>query len=482
MSEVIVRMPPSPTGKLHLGTARTVLFNYVFAKSHNGAIVFRWEDTDIERSNKAFEAEILEGLSWLGMRFPEEASIMVHQTDSLSEHKGRLEKLWEEGKVFPCFVTPEEIDQMREKAHKERTNFVFWSPYRDWDRAQLEAEMMTGKPYAWRFKTPQDRLIEWEDMVRGGVQINSKVLGDYVVARNNGTILYILANVFDDQAQSISHVIRGEDHITNTPKQLLLWEALGVNPPVYGHIPLVVDTEGKKLSKRVGTVLIADFRAQGYLPEAVLNGLAFLGWNPKTTEEIFSLSELIEVFKVEHINPAASKYDEAKIAWYNQKWAMRLDIEILYNRFLEWSEAYDPEPLKTCMEDATKCQKILEIVREKSPKFSDYWDNMAYFYEAPEVNEDLLEHEKMKVDKALSKSVLSEIATLLQNMDEVDLNRENLREICIERIQEMGLKNGQFLWPFRVALSGKDKSAGPFEMVEILGKEESLNRINAYLK
>ncbi len=483
---VIVRMPPSPTGHLHLGTARTALFNYLFAKRYNGEIVFRWEDTDKERSKAEHETEILAGLKWLGLDFEAESSLMVRQTESLARHTEVLMALWEKGKVFPCFTTPEELETLREEANKNKQNFVFWSPSRDQDRATLEVEMESGKPFAWRLKVPKNEVITYTDEIRGEAKVNTATLGDFVVARSDGSVLYMLANVIDDHEQRISHVIRGEDHISNTPKQLLCWRALEVEPPVYAHIPLVLDSQKRKLSKRRVepgvAVLVSDFQQQGFVPEAVLNGLAFIGWNPKTTtDEVFSRTELESIFELNGVNKGAAQYDFEKMRWYNQQWLQTLSPEALVETYLRWAEMYAPDVFSLIQSETNKLTLVLPVVAEKAKTMAEFYEELAYFLTAPEPDTNAIGNEKMKVDVVLAKRVLEEVAMLLQNVEATDFNAAVIREKSIEAIARMELKNGQFLWPFRWALSGRAKSAGPFEIAAILGKEESLKRINAYL-
>lgn len=483
---VVVRMPPSPTGHLHLGTARTALFNYLFAKKNNGEIVFRWEDTDKERSKTEHETEILEGLKWLGLDFEKESSLMIRQTDCLDRHTEVLKELWEQGKVFPCFTTPAELDALREVANQKKEGFVFWSPSRDADRATLETEMKSGKPFAWRLKVPMNEWLTYHDEIRGETKVSTATLGDFVVARSDGSVLYLLANVIDDHEQHISHVIRGEDHISNTPKQLLCWRALGVEPPVYAHIPLVLDSQKRKLSKRRVepgvAVLVPDFQAQGFLPEAVLNGLAFIGWNPKTTtDEVFTRSELEKIFDLAGVNKGAAQYDFEKMRWYNQQWLQRLTPEALTSAFLDWTEQFDDAHLELLKANQDKLPKVLPVVAQKAKAFGEFYDELAYFLVAPTVDTSRLVNEKMKVDEALAIEVLKEVAMLLQKIEVADFTAEVIRERSVESIAKMELKNGQFLNPFRYALSGRDKSAGPFEIAAIIGPEESLRRIKAYL-
>ncbi len=488
---VIVRMPPSPTGFLHLGTARTVLFNYLFSKSQNGTIVFRWEDTDLERSKTEFEEEILEGLAWLGMDFVAENTEFQRQTENGDFHQEMLKALWENEKIFPCFLTTEEIDAQREAAQKAKQNFVLWSPSRDEDKAALQTRMEGDEAFVWRLRVPKDQDIVFKDLIRGDVTINSSTIGDITVARADGSVLYPLANVLDDWQQGITHVIRGEDHIYNTPKQLLIWEALGEIPPsppltsgevvipVYGHIPLVLNHAGAKLSKRnvePGTcILVRDFRAQGFLPQGVINGLAFLGWHPKTEEEHFSLEDLIERFDIKGINNASAKYDFEKMKWFNNAWMNQLDQETLVEHFLDWNETYH-DGAYAGVESETLV-KAISVCRQKAKTFVDLEAELQYLlFDIPAPDSALLANEKMKVTPEIASTVISSMIEILENWSG-EVTADLVKEKCIEKIQELELKNGQFLWPVRYSLSGKEKSVSPFDMVEIFGLEESVERL-----
>lgn len=477
MSDIIVRMPPSPTGHLHLGTARTGLFNYLFAKKNNGKIIFRWEDTDRERSKSEFESEILEGLKWLGMDFQAESSKFVRQTENREKHEEALKKLWENNKIFPCFSTTEEIDQKREEAQKNKQNFVFWSPFRDLERSEAERKM-TSEKFVWRIKCPSNQEIIFKDLVKGKISVNSDTIGDFAVARSDGSVLYMLANVVDDLGCQTSHVIRGDDHISNTPKQILILEALEEKPFIYAHIPLVLDQKRRKLSKRnvePGVcILISDFQKAGFLAEAVTNGLAFLGWNPKNTEEIFTLKNLGEIFDLSHVNKAGAQYDFEKMEWFNQMWMKSLPLDDICNRFLDWQKVYG----KNLDYDIEKLSKSINLIREKSKTFANLEadiDYLCFDVSGPEAEK--FANPKMKVDTELAKKVLTEIKNLLENITDKEFTAAYIKEKSVEKIKEMGLKNGQFLWPFRYALSVREKSCGPFDMAEILGKEESLKRL-----
>ena len=464
---VLVRMPPSPTGGLHLGTARTALFNWLFAKKNDGEIIFRWEDTDLERSKKEHEIAILEGLKWLGMDFEKEAKAFYRQTECADLHQKYLAKLWAEGKIFPCFTTPEELQDLREKAAKSRENFVFWSPFRDLPRQEAEEKMKT-EPFVWRLKVEKNRWITFKDLIRKKVSVNTDTLGDFAIARSDNSVLYYLANVIDDWTQGVTHVIRGEDHISNTPKQILLYEALGAEMPKFGHIPLVLDKNKKKLSKRNVDpeicVLIPDFQKQGFIPEGVINGLVFLGWHPKTTEEIFSLADLEKIFELKNVNPAAAQYDFEKMKWFNAHWMRKVDINKLQKYFADFS-------------GQEVGLKYLELAREKARNLIELQDELRYLTSNPGFDKSLFVHEKMGLDIEQGQKTCEIIYNLLSDLDESEFNREKIREISVAKIAELGWKNGPFMWPFRVALSNRRGSAGPFEIAEVIGKTETLKRL-----
>ncbi len=471
-------MPPSPTGPLHLGTARTALFNYLFAKKYGGKIIFRWEDTDQERSEKRFETEILTGLKWLGMDFSKESPQIFRQTENQKFHQKMIDQLWETGKIFPCFLSPKEIDSLRKKARDKKRNFVFWSPFRDLEKSELEKKITNKEKFVWRLKTPRNKEIIFHDLIRGEIKVNSETIGDFVIARNDGSALYLGANVFDDIQQAVTHILRGEDGLPNAPKQILIFEAITEKVPQYGHIPLVLDTQGKKLSKRNVDpnicVLISDFQKAGFVPEAVVNGLAFLGWNPKTTDEIFSLSELEKKFSIENVNSAAGKYDFEKMCFFNKKWLEKLSIENVKTYFEKWIADFAPEA-KTFI-SAPNFTAGINLSREKAKTFNEFLPELEYLCADPGMEKNRILNEKFGVDDQQAKIILNAILEMVKKIAEDKFNREFLREKSIEKIAELELKNGAFLHPFRTAISNRDRSFSPFEIAEVLGKTETIHR------
>lgn len=475
---VRLRMPPSPTGALHLGTARTALFNWIYARSHKGEIIFRCEDTDLERSKSEFEVQILEGLAWLGMDFVHDADGFFRQTENAPLHQEHLMRLWEEEKVFPCFVTPEEIEQMRNTAAKEKRNFVFWSPYRDTPRTEAEKKMQES-PFVWRLRVEKDRTVTFHDEVRGTIETRTDTLGDFVVARGDGSVLYLLANVIDDALQGITHIIRGEDHISNTPKQILIFEALGWGLPVYAHIPLVLDSAKRKLSKRNTDpevcVLIPDFQKAGFVPQAVVNGLALTGWNPKTTQELFSLQELIDIFDIKGVHAGGAQYDFQKMRWLNREWMNRISVQELLERMQQWAAFSGTDMATYAAHPGYK--KAVELLREKAHTLAEIHADLEYILTDTGLDTSLLLNEKMKVTPENLPESLAFTRKIVESIPESDFTAENLKNIFMERIPQEGFTNGQVLWPARVALTNRAKSAGFFEVAEIIGKAETLRRL-----
>lgn len=477
---VIVRMPPSPTGFLHLGTVRTMLTNYLFARKNDGKIIFRWEDTDKERSKKEFEEEIFEGFEWLGMGIEKIADQILRQTENDALHREYLLKLWETDKIFPCFLTPEEGQKRREEAQKNKQNFVFWSDDRDTDKSELQARIDSGEAFVWRMRCPKEQKIIFDDMIKGRIEVMSDTLGDFAIARRDGSVLYLAANVIDDSTQGVTHVIRGEDHISNTPKQILVYQAFGFNIPAFAHIPLVLDHQRKKLSKRnvlPGVcVLIKDFRAAGFVPEAVINGLAFLGWNPKSHEEIFSLEELEKIFEIDHMSSGAAQYDFEKMKWYQTHWMRTLPRDKVIGYFQDWQRMHDKPVFESDI-----FARAFDISRAKMQDFAEIEDNMTYFLQSPMVDRVLILNEKMGLTAEKAKEILLDIKGMLENIDETLWQKEEIKRRSIERIESLRVKTGLYLWPFRTTLSGRDKSVGPFEIADVVGKTETLDRIRTVL-
>lgn len=429
--EVIVRIPPSPTGNLHTGTARTALFNYLFAKKNNGKIILRFEDTDTARSTKEFEENITEGLSWLGIDYDEK----YYQSKRRDIYKKYIQQLLDEDKVY---ISKEEV-----KDENSRSEVI-------------------------RFRN-LNKVITFHDEIRGEISFDTTELHDFVIAKSIDEPLYHIAVVIDDFEMNISHIIRGDDHISNTPRQILLQEAIGAPRPIYAHIPLILGPDKSKLSKRHGATALTSFRDQGYLPEAFINFLSLLGWNPGTDQEIFSMKELVESFDLKQIQKGGAIFNPEKLNWFNKQYIKKMDDDSFMHIFSE-----QVPNLKVSGEQMTK---IMPLIKERIETIQDIKKlynegELSYFESSPEYDAEML---KWKKTETLSetKEYLEEVVRLLTPL--TNFSKESIKEAVWEYAGKIG--KGDVLWPFRVALSGKQQSPDPFDLAYILEKEETLQRL-----
>ncbi len=440
---VVVRFAPSPTGTLHVGSARTALFNYVFAKKLGGKFVLRIEDTDQERSKKEYEDNILEGLAWLGISHDE----LYRQSERGDVYKKHLEKLVESGAAY--------ISKEEAKAEGKSAEVI-------------------------RFKNP-NKEITFTDIIRGDITFDTTELGDFVIAKNMDRPLYHLAVVVDDFEMGITHVIRGEDGISNTPRQMLIQDAIGAPRPQYAHLPLILGEDRSKLSKRHGAVSVTEFREQGYLPEAMVNMLGLLGWHPAGDEDIFTMKEFIQDFSLEKVQKGGAIFNMEKLDWVNKEHLKKLPLADL----MEQIEAYIPKNIRELSGySKERLEIIVPLIMERISKLGEVatmaeGGELSYFFTAPEYSEpekivwkkDTREEAKKHVEKLLE---------LLGAMDEKNFNAETVKEAVWGYAEEVG--KGNVLWPLRYTLSGQDKSPDPFTLAEVLGKEETLSRLSAVSK
>lgn len=436
---VITRIPPSPTGHLHIGTARTALFNYLFAKHHGGKMVFRSEDTDKTRSTKEYETEIIEGLRWLGLIWDNET--IVRQSERATIYRGYLEKM----------IAAETAYLSKEESKNN------------------PGEMVTVV----RLKNPNE-VITFNDMVRGDISFDTTELGDVVIARNLDDALYHFTVVVDDFEMGVTHVLRGEDHISNTPRQILIQQALGFSRPMYAHLPLILATDRSKMSKRHGAVSLNEYRKAGYTKEAILNYLAMLGWNPGTDQELFTLNELVDTFDVHHIHKAGAVFDIKKFAWFNKEYLNRLtEIEFKDYIFVDFPEQLSDLPLWS----SERFEKLIPTIRERISTRTEFHEETKkgeydYFFDTPNyATEDI----KWKNDDSVS-AVLPRLVKTTELLANADFTSpETLKNALWAYAEETG--RGEVLWPIRMALSGKKHSPDPFTLAFILGKEETLTRL-----
>ncbi len=489
--EIRVRIAPSPTGYLHIGTARTALFNYLFAKSQGGKFILRIEDTDLERSNEKFTKEIIGSLHWLGIDYDEGPDVggpfgPYRQSERLETYKKYLQQLLDENKAYFCFCSEEELEAERQAQMKRGEAPVYSGRCANLSKVEIEKCLAEGKKPVIRFRMPAKKII-FDDLIKGALEFDTKLIGDITIAKNFDAPLYNFAVVVDDYTMKISHVIRGEDHISNTPKQIAMIEALSFPKPKYGHIPLTLAPDRTKLSKRHGATAIADYRATGYLSEALLNFMAFMGWNPKTDQEFFTKEELIKNFSIENMNRAAAIFNIEKLNWLNGHYIRQMDLSELTEKCLpylvnanlvgetgngEWKIVDTGESI---IFDQLK--KIISLEQERLIKLADLPELISFFFQKNLVyDKGILIWKKMTAGEVAEH--LSEVKKFLEKIAPADFTKSYLEENLKKLIEEKKLGMGETLWPFRVALTGRKASPPPFEIAEILGKEKTIARID----
>lgn len=487
---VCTRFPPSPTGFLHVGSLRTALYNYLFARKHKGRFIFRLEDTDRARTVAGAAENLIETLKWAGLTYDEGPDIggphaPYVQSERMEIYKKYAHELLGSGAAFHCFCTPERLEEMRKKQEAHKLAPRYDGNCRKMSDAEMEEHLAEKIPCVVRQKIPESGEVVWKDLVRGEVSFQCDVIDDQILLKSDGFPTYHLANVVDDHLMEITHVIRGEEWVSSTPKHILLYRAFGWKVPEFAHLPLLLNKDRSKLSKRQGDVSVEDYRAKGYLPEAVINFIALLGWHPggNETQEIFSLEELVEKFSLEKVHKGGAVFDLEKLDWMNWQWQRKKfeadpgdrDEKLLKlcGEFLadEWKN--DPAFLKRCLH--TVEEKILQ-------KPSDAKEYIEFYFKKTLADARvLIANPKMKVDIATAKRALEAVTASLESFDGFD-DQEKLKARLIEVVEKLGLKTGQVLWPTRVALTGEQFSPGVFEVLWALGKKLAIERLTQMTK
>jgi len=442
--KVVTRFAPSPTGFLHSGAYRTAVFSYLFAKKHCGEFILRIEDTDKERSKKEYEDNIMESLSWLNMSY----NAFYRQSENAPRHKEILEKLISEEKAY---ISKEEAK----------------------DGSGVIKEIV-------RFKNP-NRIVSFVDVIRGEIKMDTTDLGDFVIAKNLNEPLFHLAVVVDDADEGVTHIIRGDDHISNTPRHILLYEALGFEVPTYAHLPLVLSEDRTKLSKRKGAKAITEYRDQGYLPSAMLNFITMIGFNDGTEKEIFSMDELIQAFDLEKVQKGGAVFNPVKLDWLNKE-----HIKLMSDaNFKAYTLSYMSDELKSLPTFETRIDAILPIIKERINKFGDIREmeaagELQYFFTDSSYNSALLLCAE-KQRKGKESMTITDLVPIYENLKSTisgitTFSPESVKEAIWPYAEQEG--RGLVLWALRTALSGKERSPDPFTLVSIFGKEESIRRID----
>ena len=475
MEPVRVRFAPSPTGYLHVGGARTALFNWLFARHEGGVFVLRIEDTDRARSDEAMTGAILDGLSWLGLGWDEGP---LHQADGVERHRADGRTLLERGRAYRCFCTKDVVDaRLAERDERARAR-GYDRHCRSIERAESERRAAAGEPFALRFDVPAG-TTGWDDAVHGRIVFDNTEIEDFVVLRSDATPVYNLAVVSDDIAMRISHVIRGDDHISNTPKQILIYEALEARLPTFAHVPMILGPDGKRLSKRHGATSIGEYRALGILPDALFNFLALLGWSPGADEEILSRDELIRRFTLDGINKKSALFDPTKLRWMNGQYLMRMSAEELESPVIEALTAAGFEDVEARLGGRDRLLRWIELFKIRARSIEDIatqaapYLGVAVSYDQAAVAKHWKHHD-----------VADRLATLRERLAQVEPwdDQARLERAVREHAESSGIGAGKLIHPLRVALTGQSASPGIFDVLALLGRERSLDRIDAAIE
>ena len=472
-----VRIAPSPTGNLHVGTARAALFNYLFARHTGGAFILRIEDTDLERSDPKFEKNIIEGLAWLGIIADEDPVrggpyAPYRQSERRATYKKYITQLLETDCAFYCFHSERELAVEKEELIHAKRPALHLCEFRTLPYEEARLLQETKPDCIIRFKTPVATHIAFDDLIKGLIQFDAGLLGDFSIAKNPDTPLYNFAVVVDDADMQITHVIRGDDHLSNTPKQMLLIEALGFAQPQYAHLPLILGPDRTKLSKRHGTTSIEEYRAAGYLPEALFNFIALLGWNPGHEKELFIQKELIEQFSLERVQKSGAVFDSIKLDWMNGEYIRKTPIDELAKLAVPYIATFLQCAMPNDQFSREYIERVVALEQPRLKKLSEIGERVEYFFREPEYDKEVLRWKQMNdTDIRSSLEAVEKIIARLQ----LPLSPSDIETALLAEIGEGD--RGRTLWPLRVALTGKKASPGPFEIIAILGKEATLERI-----
>ncbi len=478
-----VRFAPSPTGHLHIGGARTALFNYLFARHTGGVFILRVEDTDQERSTSEAVRHIIDGMQWLGLGWDEGPEIggphgPYFQTERLDIYREHAERLLGEGKAYRCFCSPEELAAKREAAQKEGRPPKYDQTCRDADPAAASARAK-NEPCVIRFAMPDAGEIVIDDLIKGEVRFQTGLLDDFVILKSDGLPTYNFAAVVDDYLMKITHVIRGDDHISNTPRQIMLYEALGFGaPPLFAHMSMTLGPDGARLSKRHGATAVIDYRTQGYLPDALVNYIAFLGWSPGTTQEIMTREELVKEFTIERMGKSANIFDYEKLLWINGEYIRMLTVDELAGMVLPYLRdagyvGENPSP-----EEMAYITAVVGLEQERLRTLAEVTEVTDFFF-TDSVNYDEAAWNKIMTQDHI-RSYLDNLGMKLKDIE--PWAAADIEAMMRQLAEELGLKTAQAFHPLRVAVSGRMQGPGLFEIVEVLGRNRVVKRVTQALE
>ncbi|MBI5022814.1 MAG: glutamate--tRNA ligase [Candidatus Magasanikbacteria bacterium] len=481
LSGIRVRFAPSPTGFLHVGSLRTALYNYLFARQNNGDFILRIEDTDRTRYVEGAVESLLKILTTVGLRWDEGPMLdgkekgkfgPYVQSERTKIYKKHAEELIEKGHAYHCFCSADRLEKLRETQQANKLPTMYDGLCRGLDKSIIAEKLKNNQPHVIRLAVPKEGSTNFNDVVRGAAAFENKLIDDQVLVKSDGFPTYHLANVVDDHLMEITDVIRGDEWLSSTPKHILLYKAFGWTPPRFAHIPLLLNPDKSKLSKRQGDVAVEDYLKKGYLPEVLINFVALLGWNPGTEQEIFSLPELIKVFDITKVHQAGAVFNLEKLDWMNCEYIKKMPLN-------ELVKICQPFLVGACLEVAgQKLENIIGLERERLKKLIDFPAAVEFFFKEPRYDAKILIWKKSD-----QKTICSRLKTLIKFYDTFtwDWSEQWIEQATLDLIIKEKLENGTTLWPMRVALSGREASPGPFAIAEILGKEETIKRLKAAL-
>ena len=485
---ISTRFAPSPTGFLHVGSLRTALYCYLIAKQNSGKFLLRVEDTDQKRSVEGAMPAVLDALKWAGIE-PDEGVVGFENNDVVEKgdcgpylqskrlkiYEQHANILLEKGCAYYCFCTPERLAQVRERQEKNHEASGYDGHCRELDINEIKNNLSANVPYVVRLKMPKTGVTEFTDLIKGKVSFKNEFVDDQVLLKTDGFPTYHLAVVVDDHLMAITHVIRGDEWLSSTPKHIYLYECFGWEKPVFAHLPLLLNADKSKLSKRQGDVAVGDYIKKGYLPEALINFVAFLGWNPGDDREIFSLAELAKEFSLEKVNKSGAVFNLEKLDWYNKYYLRQLSNEQVAELVLPFF-GDKIKDLRLKIEDFAN---VIGLEKGRVTTLAELPEAVGFVFNLPDYLADMLIWKKSSPEEAIK--ILSELKDWLNTKSVQPKNKIDWEKRVGEWIVQKSYSNGVVLWPLRVALSGQEKSPGPYEIAAVLGKDEVLKRLEVAL-
>ncbi|HIF29422.1 MAG TPA: glutamate--tRNA ligase [Candidatus Marinimicrobia bacterium] len=467
MNKPIVRFAPSPTGYLHIGGARTALFNWLYAKKNGGTFLLRIEDTDLERSKAEYIDQITDALGWLGFDWDDN---VVLQSKNKSRHEEVVNQMVQAGTAYRCFLSKEELDALRKESEKRKELFRVPKTYRDYSLDQQQALIDEGKAFTVRLKIP-DGITEFSDLVYGTIKVDNKELDDFIIARSDGSPTYNFVVAIDDSDMNISHIIRGDDHLANTPKQILVYKALGLAIPIFAHLPMILGADKKRLSKRHAATNVQEYKEKGFTPTAIINYLSLLGWNPDSDQEIFNINELISAFNFNQVQKKPATFDEKKLLWVSGQQMARMETSAAVKEIESLDSNWGIN------QDNKYKNDVIALVKDRSKTLNDLIEISDVFFK-----------ETISYDQDMSQKILDDSAIqVVKDLHEALNIEDNWRKDALESIfdnlmtqHELGL--GKLIKPVRFALTGLGYGPGIFDMMFLLGKDRCLNRLSEAAK